>query len=307
MITKGIKFIIILFLIDMTLGTTARFIFFTQKSGKFYRISYLFNKADGDVFIFGSSRSSHHYNPGILDKCLAINSFNVGAQGQQILYQSTIQKILLKNRKPKLLILDINPDWLYKSQDAYDNLRELRPFWFKFPEVIGPTLTLQSKLQKIWLFSRSYQYNSTIVHILYYMIKPQKDQKGYVPLLHKMKPDEYSFQRGIDSIKFIHPKELEFDPIFENSFRNFLTLAMSRNIAVIMVCSPDILYKEIEYNQSKERILQISKSYGIPFLDFSEDPYFLTHHEFFNDTHHLNDLGAKIFSRRLCERLRPYL
>ncbi len=306
-VVKGIKFFVILFLIDIILGSAARFVFFTQKSGKFYRMSHAFRQADGDVFIFGSSRSSHHYHPGILDKTLAINSYNLGSQGQQILYQSTVQKILLQNRRPKLLILDISPDWLYKSQDAYDNLSELRPFWFRFPDIIGPVLSLQSKLQKIWLFSRSYQYNSTIVHILYYRIKPQGDLKGYVPLLHIMNSEDYRVQRGVDSIKFMSEQDREFDPAFETAFSDFLKTAVSKKIAVLMVCSPDIRFKMEGHNPSLQKIMEIGKSYGIPLLDFTDDPYFAAHRELFNDTRHLNDLGAKIFSRRLCDRLRPYL
>lgn len=307
LLLKALKFVVVLVILDLGLGMAVRMLFFTQSSGKFYRMNRTFHKAKADVFIFGSSRSNHHYHPEVLNKELGLTSYNVGAQGQQILFQTTVQKIILERIHPKLLVLDVAPDWMYKSSEANDNLSELRPFYFGYPDIIGPVLSLQSHLQKLWLHSIAYQYNSTIVHIIYYRLKPQLDVDGYVPLLHFMTPQDFEEQRKADSIRFsgIQPKSI--DTVYENALKRFLQNALSLKIKVVMVYSPDYWGTKTEGNASAEKIYEIGRAFGIPVIDYTEDPFFRSHPGFFNDIHHLNDDGAREFSRQISLKLKAYL
>lgn len=307
LLIKALKFIVILAILDIGLGMGVRMLFFTQHSGKFFRMNRSFTKANADIFIFGSSRSNHHYHPEILNDELNLKSYNVGAQGQQILFQTTVQKIILNRVKPKLVILDVSPEWMYKSTEANDNLSELRPFYFRYPEIIGPVLAVQSQLQKFWLNSRIYQYNSTIVHIIYYRLKPQIDVDGYVPLFYTMTPRDSRSQILDDSLKNLNGKPKSIDTIYEKALTSFLQNARSRNINVVMVYSPDYSGAKAVGNPSAERINAIGRAMEIPVIDYSDDPYFRNHPEMFNDIHHLNDQGAKEFSRQITQRLKAYL
>jgi hypothetical protein len=307
LLIKALKFVLILIMLDFGLGMVVRAVFFTQKSGKFYRMYRSFSNANADIFIFGSSRSNHHYHPEILKKEMGLTSYNVGAQGQQILFQTTVQKIVLNRVKPRLIILDVSPDWMYESSEAYDNLNELRPFYFRFSDIIGPVLTLRSRFQKLWLNSVVYQYNSTIVHIIYYRVKPQLDLDGYVPLLHEMTTKDYVTQIAADSVKFSSRKPKIFDPVYVNALKSFLKNAKSKNVKVVMVYSPDFGLIKTGGNSSAIRINDIGREMGVPVIDYTLDPYFRNKPEFFNDIRHLNDEGAKEFSRQISQKLKAYL
>ena len=95
---------------------------------------------------------------------------------------------------------------------------------------------------------------------------------------------------------------LDMDEYTLNNFETVLRKYSSENIPLVVVCSPYYRYK---YNQ--KRLAAICDKYSIPFLDFSDVPYFNDHPELFYDTQHLNDEGAHVFTALLFEQLKPYL
>jgi lysophospholipase L1-like esterase len=69
-----------------------------------------------------------------------------------------------------------------------------------------------------------------------------------------------------------------------------------------MVCSP-----RFRPQDNNKRVAALCEKYGIPFIDFSDTPYFNDRPELFYDARHLNDDGAHIFTAMLFEQLKPYL
>ena len=52
-----------------------------------------------------------------------------------------------------------------------------------------------------------------------------------------------------------------------------------------------------------EPVKQICQERGIPFIDFSNDPKYVHHDEYFKDGNHMNERGADEFTRDLLRRL----
>ncbi len=66
-INSIVLFLIVIVSFDMIFGDLARYAFFSQKSGKNYRITYSLDKTEDSILIFGSSHAVYHYIPKIFD------------------------------------------------------------------------------------------------------------------------------------------------------------------------------------------------------------------------------------------------
>jgi len=89
-VLKTLLLIVFVFLIDCTIGTTLQYFYFKQESGFLYRTTYAIEKTKADVLIFGSSRASRHYNPNIFTNRIHLSCYNVGHDGNFILYQYAV-------------------------------------------------------------------------------------------------------------------------------------------------------------------------------------------------------------------------
>ena len=290
---KAIKFIVILLIFDFIVGTIAKRIYFNQKTGKQARITYSIYKASDEILIFGSSHAARHYIPKIFEKALNQTCYNVGIQGQKILFHSVLEKIILKRTKPKLIILNVDNNWLYKSNEAYDRLHDLYPYYWEFRDIMKPTFELRSKLIDIQLFFKSYQFNSTIIHAVKYFFFPQKDFKGYVPLHGEVKNTKalslYNDENEDTSSK-------EIDDNFVMAFKSFIHIAKANNINLLLITTPDLYPTNILNNKSLILMKKIAKEENITFWDFNNNEEFIYKFNLFHDPSHLNDKGAHLFS-----------
>jgi len=75
---KVVTFLVVLLIIDYTLGSAAKWIFTNQKTGKFARMTYSMKKTTAEVIIFGSSHAARHYMPDIFENELNQTCYNVG-------------------------------------------------------------------------------------------------------------------------------------------------------------------------------------------------------------------------------------
>ena len=302
LLLKSLKFIIILLIIDFTFGFFAKQIYFKQKSGKQYRITNSITKtADYKILIFGSSHANRHYIPSVFKKELGLSCYNTGVQGQKILFQSTLLKIILKKAKPELIVLNIDDNWLYKSNDAYDRLSDLFPYYWEYREIIKPPLSIQSKLIDFQLFFKSYQYNSTIIHAIKYFLFTQKDFKGYSPLFGKLKqPNIISSNNAVATSN----QTKAFDENFIIALNSFITTTKKHNIKLIFIKSPNCIKTDFSKNASLNKIKEIANKEDIPFIDYSNNEYFLNKYSLYNDGSHLNDDGAHLLSGLLVELIK---
>ncbi|MEP6597332.1 MAG: hypothetical protein ABJA71_15375 [Ginsengibacter sp.] len=298
---KAIKFIAVFLLIDFSLGAVAKYLFFHQSSGKYARITYSLEKVNADVLIFGSSHANRHYVPAIFEKKLKLSCYNAGVQGQQILFHSAMEQIIVNRIKPKIIVLNIDENWLFQSKESYDRLADLHPYYSNYSNVIRPILNLKSKFDYLILFIKSYKFNSTIVHIIKYFFQPQLSQKGYNPLYGKLstpkfKATQQNIKQNTDTVK----KPIDIN--FVNALYKFIEIATKNNIKLFFVASPTINGIQIK-NESNDMIKEIIKKSRVPFIEFSSNENFIGKYELFNDASHLNNDGAILFSSLLSDSI----
>ncbi len=295
---KVLKFVIILLIVDFCLGSISKEIFLNQKTGKFHRSTYSIYEAKEDILIFGSSHAHRHYVPEVIEKKLSKTCYNAGAEGQQLLFHTVLQKMILKRTLPKLIILNIDENFLYKTDAAYNRLNDLNPYYQDFKDELRPLFSLNSSLVDFKLFFKSYQTNSTLIHALKYYLSPQIDYKGYRPLNGKMTQNKAMIYKKNHS-------EKEFIEIIDYTFKNalidFISNAKKNNVKLIFVTSPNLIERNISKNESFQMIKEIAKLEEISFFNFLNSPTYLNQYDLFHDPTHLNDDGARVFSKSVAD------
>ncbi|MBQ4802007.1 hypothetical protein J8L88_04010 [Aquimarina sp. MMG015] len=294
---KIIKFVIIILIVDVLLGIVSNQIFFLQETGKYARANHTIYETEAEVLIFGSSHAHRHYVPEVLEKQLHTTAYNAGAEGQQLLYHLAMQEMLLKRSTPDLFILNIDEDFLYSSDIAYDRLNDLHPYYSEFKDELRPIFRLNSKFIDVEMFFKSYLLNSTIIHILRYYVSPQLDYKGYRPLHGITRNNQIK-----NDLNNIDDQSKEIDENFVFALKEFIDNSKSNKVDLVFVISP-ALRKIRSNNKSLALINKIADKEEIRVLDFSEDKNFNNQLDLFHDPSHLNDKGARYFTKLVSERI----
>ncbi len=296
------KFIILLGIVialDFSIGKILNTLYFNQISGYMFRTTYTIEKTTADVLIFGSSRANHHYNPEILSKQLKMSVYNAGKDGSSIIYHYSVFKSIMKRYKPKVIILDISVGEFNKTQNSYDRLSPLLPYYQTHPE-IRPIVQLKSRYEKIKMLSSIYPFNSSIFSIVAGNTQlysgNDKDINGYIPLYRKL-----SENLTVDTTNWT----LQVDPVKEEMFCAFIDECIKSGIQLFIICSP---YHLNIKNQDKSIALisKITHNNSVPFFNFSSDSLFLKSTDLFSDRVHLNSYGAGIFSNLVADSILTY-
>ena len=294
-ITKLILLVMIVFVLDFSIGHVLRYYFYKQECGRQYRAIFAIDKTTADVLVLGSSTAYHHYNPEIINQRLHQTCYNTGAPGQGILFDYAVLKAVLKRYSPKLIILDINLREFKAGKDYYDRLSFLLPF-YQDHEEIRPIVDLKSPVEKFKLLSSIYAYNSSFLIIAggnsEYFKKRSGDVNGYKPLngvwtrpIAHYNLDQYP----IDSIKI-------------NVFKSLVEDCRKAGTKLVIVCSPS--FRKFDHKEYSISIAeQIAKERSIMFLDFASDTSFTNHQDYFEDDAHLNSKGSEVFTNIVIDRI----
>ena len=308
LIRKTIFFVLIIIAIDVIFGSLARYAYFNQSSGKNYRVTYTLEELTDSVVVFGSSHAANHFVPEVMSEELGLSCYNAGVQGQRLIFATTTESIMLKRYQPKLVVLNIDPYWLFESLESYDALADLNPYYFKYPDEIAPVLQLKSKYEEYKLYSKLYQYNSTIAHIIRYWFAEQKDYNGYLALEGKLDPnldnDKSKADEGL--IKSEKPEE-KIDEHVIASLKSFISNTQNAGVKLVFVVSPHINKFDYSGNKSFNMIKEIAAKNSVPVLDYYMNDQFTGKYEYYKDPSHLNIDGAKYFSRIVSRDLKEIL
>lgn len=299
---KGGLFVLLLVLMDFSIGHLVRFYFFRQETGKYARITHTIEKTKQELIIFGSSHANRHYVPEVFQRELGLSCYNAGIQGQGILCIDAVQALMLKRHVPRVVILNIDEQWLFTNDSKYDLLGDLNPYYYKYKKELLPFLVLKNKWAKYKLYSILYQYNSTVAHILRYRFKSQPDLSGYKPLFGVLKKHGKTGEKKqvtVDTKKTL-------DPNFIVALERFISKTNDAGSRIFFVTSPRVEPNR-PVNASYDKIKKIANNHAIPLLEYGDHPHFEGRHELFFDPHHLNHTGAQLFSTIVAQEIKERL
>jgi hypothetical protein len=282
--------LLILFVLDYTLGSVMEYFYYKQESGELYRITYSLEKTNEDILIFGSSRANHHYHPEVFEKEMHLSCYNTGRDGEHIFYQYAMLKGVLKRYTPKIIIFDFISAEFIREHESYDRISTLLPYYSRHPE-IRSIIRLKGPYEKYKLFSKLYPYNSVIFQVALgntnYKKSKHEDIKGYLPMTHV-------WDQPIRTVTY--PEHYKVDSVKMNIFESIVRDCVHSGTRLYVICSP-YFFNPTDHDYSIELGENIAKKYNVPFFDFSNDTSFTHHQRLFNDFAHLNDSGARVFSR----------
>jgi lysophospholipase L1-like esterase len=88
------------------------------------------------------------------------------------------------------------------------------------------------------------------------------------------------------------------------ALERFISQAERKNVRLIWTISPNLEYDNGQDKDSMEKIRSIADRHEIKIFDFTNSPGFLGHDELFVDAGHLNDAGARIFSKMVADKIK---
>jgi len=287
---------IIVTVLDFGIGSVLKAFYFRETSGIDYRTTYSIEKTRADVLIFGASTATHNYIPGTFEKRLNLSAYNVGRDGNSILYDYAVLKTILKRYTPKIIILDFVNDEFNRSQDSYDRLSSLLPYYKTHPE-IDSIVDLRGPYEKYKMISNIYPYNSLVLTISAgnseFNKKRGEDINGFVPL----------YTTWGDTIKFAN--SFLNDEVDSNKLRmyeSFIRDCVNANVELYIISSP--LFVKPDYvNNSVALGKAIAEKYKARFFDYSQDTLMLNNRNLFADIAHLNVSGATVYSNKIVDRI----
>jgi len=279
-------------------------LFFRQKTGKYARMTHVIRDDTSEIMVFGSSHAVRHYIPKEFEAATGKTCYNAGARGQRVLFHYTLQKLLLKRHVPEYIILNIDENWMYKSEKEYGRIGDFNPYFGKHKEALLPILSLDDPLIEYKLAFKSYRFNSTIVHIAKYALQPQKDWKGFMPLKEGMSGPDDKKLLGIPNSAFVTSSD-EIDTNFVNAYENFITAALAAGSKLAIVVSPELILKDDFHRDTSFRMMKdIAAQHEVPVFDFSADEDFNGAYHLYADPNHMNRDGAAMFNTKLIKAMK---
>ncbi len=288
-------FSVLLALFDWGIGRIFQYAYETSKYGIFARQIHCLEDPLEDILILGSSRAAHHYVPSIFQDSLNMKCYNAGSDGMCIYYHYAILSSWIKKHIPQLILYDVTEKDLLVSNSSTFSLEaaldRLSPHYKTQPE-IDSLFYLQGWRKTLKMNSMMYRYNSKLVQLIKCHFIPSHEDSGYEAIYGQL-PDSME-------IPMIDNLATDYELYKETYLYKLIQMTKRENVRLIFVYSPR--YQK-GYSAAIDRIKQIAEENTIPFIDMVNTPS-LMYPKYFRDESHLNDEGAKMFSKYLVSKVK---
>jgi len=298
----------------------------TEDIGSLNRMYH--GEINADIVFFGSSRTSLHINPEIIQHTTGETAWNLGNDGSNFEQQElTLEDYLLYNKTPKLVAFEadlssLDPSLLrfktelflpYRndSSNAFNLFNsswdESLYYWFfsssvykqQIPEILVDYKNIFNRIKNGGNIVEPLKVSKvlTVNRPDYVLINGAQLKKGQVS---GQLPQTLPFPSPV--IHF----DLSQITIRERKFDELMQFANNRGLILVLIFPP-YMKGEIDEEQRKTAIdfyLQLSRKYkNIYFLDYSQDSQLDNSLNFWWDGNHLNIKGANLFSREVGQEL----
>jgi hypothetical protein len=293
-----IKAIVIVLIVDMSIGLLFRFLYNRMVGGERARAHYVINKSADDVLIMGSSRAWNHYIPQVIEDSLGLTVYNAGRSAQSLLYQKTLLKMFLPRHQPKIIILDINENDLVFEARKYEIFGSLMPY-YATNEAFREEFDRVNPQFKYFGWLNTVVYNSSLFSIFYRSLKPKEDlHKGFQALVG----ERVSRIEMVDNCSEL----TDVDPQMRLALHEIISLCENHNIRLICVLSPravDFKCVRRDYQSVKNELARKN----VYTIDFTNNQKFRSNLTLMRDPAHLNGKGALEFSKDIAHIIKGEL
>lgn len=244
-----------------------------------------------DVLILGSSRANHSFDCSIIKKEWGLSCYNAGRDGMNIMYDGMVFFSYIERHIPKLVVLDLTESMLDNSWN--ETWRDMICFYGMSNPLDDIIDSLASPIERLQLQSNIYRYNKTWEWLL--KARTGEDMSalnGYRPM-----PVHHDHPKGlkVENVSFTA------DSGNVEMLSRIINTCSDKGIKIILTCSPSLI---IEKGNFPQFIADYGKKHQIPVLNWNGDKKYTNKPEWFYDMTHLNENGARAFTKDFCKRLR---
>lgn len=282
---------------DTCVGFIGDYLQHHAKGGETRKTNDLVMNGHHDIVIFGSSRACHHYDAPFLSDTLGLDVYNAGYDGNGVVLSYGLLSMILERSKPRLVIFDVEPSFdieVYPGDNGHKRyISALKPYYSNAG--VKEIITDVSEEEWYKVHSGMMRYNTTIISkALDYTKKDSPQNKGYVPMQGVYTGEGSQQNKG--SAANIDAFKLEY-------VEKMLALAKSKDVPIIVVASPK--YGKTSSSELQP-VIDICRKNKIVFWDYYAAPEFMRHKEWFNEPMHLNETGAREFSKIIIDVIKNY-
>lgn len=256
---------------------------------------YICNNLNEDILIMGSSRAAHHYVSKMFTDSLGMACYNGGQDGNGIVMQYGRWKMIAKHHLPKVIIYDIEPAFDLSGGDNERFVDRLKPY--ADDADVREYVASLFPMEKLKLTSRMYRYNYKFLEIISDCWRPSEVNYGYKPRYSHIRQELIDKQNDA-----VSGRPIEFDGEKKSILMNLVEEAQENGVKVILVSSP---YWKGYSNFDMRVVQELATELNIPFIDYA-DSEIRNNPDWFADSMHLNDVGAKVFTADLIGKIRSF-
>ena len=275
-----------LFAVDRLGGAAMNWVSKKSKDVFSPKFQYILNDIHEDVVFLGASRCHHHYVPSIIADSLGMSAYNAGFGSSDNIYSHyMVLSHILERYTPKMVCLEVMTSDYNVQEDPFSMISFIAPLFGK-SERADSVFRLAGTY---WRYKAShlYRYNFKASSNLWGLVLDRqkgKNDNGYIlldePRQHPGKLSEEGSDNSID------PQKIEY-------LNRFVNLCRDNDIELVFVVSPK--YTRVGADQYAV-LKSFAKEHSIPFLDYHTTGVYQDHPEYFQDTGHLWDKGARLYS-----------
>lgn len=262
------------------------------------KIRYLVENVCEDVVLLGTSRCIHHYIPSIIADSLHQSVYNGGISDSDNIYSHYILlNYMLTHHKPKVVCLELMPkDYSIQDDDSFGKISFFAP-WIGLSERADSVYRTAGTYRN-YIISHLYRYNAKGVEAIGGLVANHRygEDHGYFRAEgspnKSLRLEREEYPKGVDSLKLDYVQRF-IDLCHTNDIRLVFTFSPRYSIA------PPAFYAPLK---------DIAAKNGVPCLDYHSSGLFHDHPEYFRDSGHMLEEGAKAYSsifardlKRICK------
>lgn len=261
---------------------------------------YACSESKEDVIIMGSSRASHHYVPEIISDSLGMTCFNAGQDGNGIILQYGRWKMISERYIPKVIIYDVTRGFDLAANDNMAYVDRLKPFCGD--DQVREYVAGIFPMERLKLFSKMYRYNYKFIEMLSdCRVDNGNALKGYIPLYGQIRQEMVEKAAAMPN----EIKAVDYDETKLKYIEQLAKECQEAGTKLFFVVSP--YYGGGGCDRDSFRpVIEIAVRYGVPFYYYNETDL-IGRPELFKDSSHLNDEGAREFTKTLMSQIRIWV
>jgi hypothetical protein len=265
---------------------------------------------NAQIVITGSSRALSDFDPRIVEAATGLTAFNIGRNGSQTDMQLAVLRAYLEhNHKPEIVIHSLDSFSFEATREVYDPAQYVP---YLYDEALYGALRQINP--SIWKSRYVPLYGYVVDDMSMSWISGLRALSGWSPredfyLGFNPRPQKWSDE--FESFKAANPGGVKWpiDPEGRQSLEDLVRLCQEQGIQLIFVYPPE--YSEMQgLTKNRDEVFQdfheLSTRYNFPLWDYSDWKYG-GDTVYFQNSQHLNEDGAEVFSTDLANHLKGYV